>query len=172
MGKIILDPKLDTRKYGEQLEQLDIATYGTEADPTMQEIALAFPQLYRVLRRDDQVLGYTLAIPLKEDFFNAMKNGEVWEQNISVDDIDPSGSGLYIASIAASPKIKNKVPFLSGTLVGNLAERAISFNGEVIATPVTRTGENLARILSMSPTNNFPETNSQFKLKPRIWTRK
>ncbi len=167
MSKLTFDSKLNP-EYMAQIAAIDVDAYGATPDPAILPIATNFPELYRVLRRGNQVLGYTLAIPLKSEIFHAMKNGEAWEQDITVENVDPSAKGLYIASIASA---RNRRAFLSGTLVGVLGEKAMVFDGEVIGTPVTRTGENLAKMLSFKPTGHFPQTNLPFSIKPQVWAR-
>jgi hypothetical protein len=161
------------REYIPQLEEIDFATYGTMPSENYRKIASRFPDAYKLLRFGDKVLGYILLLGLNKNCLDALKQGKIGEEEISVIDISQTDpAGIYIASIASAPSVRNQKPFVSGTLVGSLAGRILDFRGEVVAMPVTRTGTNLARMLSLEPTEVMSPTDHSYELAPTIWRKK
>jgi hypothetical protein len=172
MSRLSIDSQLK-RKYVPQLEEIDFATYGIMPSENYRKIASRFPDAYKLLRFGDKVLGYTLLLGLNKNCLDALKQGKIGEEEISVRDISQTyPEGVYIASIASAPSMRNQKPFVSGTLVGSLTGRILDFRGEVIAMPVTRTGINLARMLSLEPTEIVSPTNQSYELVPTIWRKK
>lgn len=171
MKSIKLDSRLK-RKYIPQIAEIDFATYGAMPSENYEKIALRFPEAYKVIRFGNRVLGYTLVLGLNKRCLDALKQGRIGEEEINIRDISQtSPEGIYIASIAAANFVKNKKPFISGTLVGILAGQVIDFRGEVIAMPVTRTGINLAKMISLKPTGINVPTDQNYELNPEIWSR-
>lgn len=147
---LILDNELYER-YLLQLCEIDRASFGSEPTPQAMQWAKAKPWMYYVLRAGEEVIGYTLVMPLREVAFNAMKKGELWENRLQVSDVaDSDPKGFYVASIAASNRML-RYSFVVGTLCGILLGELGRCSKPVIAVPITRTGQKLAEILGMSP---------------------
>jgi len=147
---IVLDSALRREDIG-QLCDIDRFNFNSEPTANAIELAERRPGMYHVLRRGDEVLGYTLVMPLRKITFDALKQGKIWEDELTVADVSNSPGGLYICSVAASQRVKNRAPFVSGTLVGLVGGQVGRASTEVIAVPVTRVGEKIARMLRMVP---------------------
>ena len=149
---LLLDNELD-KAYLEQLCDIDRAAYQLEPTPQALVWAERKPWMYHILRRGDEVLGYTLVIPLRKIAYDAMKQGRIWEEELRVSDIDGTDpKGFYGGSIAASPKVRfNRQPFITGTLCGILGGQLGRSSREIIAIPITEAGQNLAEMLKMFP---------------------
>jgi hypothetical protein len=145
------------REYFEQLFRIDASSFSEE--PTENEIAWAEerPWMYRVLRRRNDVLGYTLVMPLRKVAFDALRSGRIWEHDIRVKDISDDPEGFYIGSVASSPSVRLIQPVITGTLLGVMAGQVGRSNKEVMAVPVSRVGEKIAQTIQMQPLDIFPE---------------
>ncbi len=170
--QIVLDNELD-RKYLGQLCEIDWTAFKLEPTAQAVEWAEENPWMYHVLRRGDDVLGYTLVMPLKKRAYDAMKQGRIFEDELELRDIDNNNpKGLYIGSIAASPKVRfNKHPFVTGTLCGVLGGQLGRSSREVIAIPFTKTGQKLAEMLKMRPIDSELDIQGVGGYSPRVFVK-
>ncbi len=143
---IELDARLE-RKYVDQVIELDRANYEQDPFPAALAWAEQKPWLYTLLRRGETVLGYGLVIPLIKNAFEALKEGRIWEDEITLDDIsETSPDGYYLASIAASADANYRERAL---IVGSTVGQLLRISKEVIAVPISEAGEKIARMIHM-----------------------
>jgi hypothetical protein len=148
---IVIDNELDMKYIG-QLFDIDKYNFGIEPAKNFLEMSERYPWMYHVLRKGDQVLGYTLVMRLREAAHEALKTGAIWEDELSWTDIDVEGpGGLYLSSVAAAESVKGKYPFVSGLLCGIVGGQLGRLSEEVIAIPVTKSGQNIVDMLKMHP---------------------
>ena len=140
---LILDPELD-RSYIEQLCDIDRISFQSEPFQNALEWAKQKPWMYSVLRRGNDVLGYTLIMPLRKNAYESIKKGRMWETEISVIDIDNTHpEGFYLASIASARITRNRFPFINGILCGIAGGQLERASLEIMAIPVTRVGQKI-----------------------------
>lgn len=145
---LIIDCSLDM-KYGDQLVDIDRFHFQEEPTTVAKQWAEKKPWMYTVLRRGDSVKGYGIVIPLKKLLFEAIRNGEVWEDGIGLEyiaDIHPFG--FYIASIASSPEASERErTMLVGATIGQVLKAPI----ETITIAISDSGERMCKMVKMDP---------------------
>ncbi|MBN2043127.1 MAG: hypothetical protein JW754_04960 [Candidatus Aenigmarchaeota archaeon] len=147
-SSIIIDDHLE-RKYWGQLMEIDRLAYSKEPNPAEMEWAEKRPEMYTVLRRGEKVFGYGLVIKMKSTAMKAMKKAELWEDGIGLDCIaNRSPLGYYVASIATLPGSTERERAIT---VGATVGQILKAPEEVIAIPVSESGDRICRMIRMEP---------------------
>lgn len=152
----------------EDIVTINRKAYGVEPHDEHIRIATQFPGQISGIGANGRVQCYADIWRLRKAAFDAMARGEIWENDITRRDIDFSNPfGLYVASIAADPASKKSLNLM---LVGNCSGR-IHGHPHVIATPVTKTGRHLLRLM------NFKERpvffgDQEYALTPQLFEKK
>jgi len=135
------------RRYVGQVVELDRINYQQAPFPAALAWAEQRPWMYTLLRRGETVLGYGLVIPLIKSAFEALKEGRMWEDEITLNYIaENSPRGYYLASIAANPEANYRERAL---IVGSTVGSLLRSPQEVIAVPISEAGDKIARMIHM-----------------------
>jgi hypothetical protein len=129
------------------------------------------PWLYHVLRQGNNVLGYTLVLPLRKTAFNEMKTGEIWENELGFSDINEvNPEGFYLSSVAASSKvISAQQNYITGRLCGVAGGQLGRSSKPVIAVPITEKGQSILEMLNMKPIESNLDIKGVNNYKPKVW---
>lgn len=144
---LVIDNKLE-RAYLDQLVALDRTAYHQEPTRVSLDWAERRPEMYTILRRGDYVVGYGLVLPLRQAPFEALQDGNIWEDELLVSCLSDSSTpdGYYLASIVAVPNATARErAMIVGVTVGPLLRAP----RETIAIPVSSAGERICHILQM-----------------------
>lgn len=146
--KIRALPKIDKTHF-EAVAQIDRQRFGQEPSDIWASVAERFPNNYTILTLDDQVAGYGLIVPIDGFASEALKRGELGEDEIPQHIVDSRDSkSLYIASIASR---LNAGPIIRSRLVGYSLGPVLRAPKEVIAVAVSDDGESIAREVGLTP---------------------
>ena len=111
------------------------------------------------LKQNNRIIGFAMALSLKEKSFNDLKTGKIDETDLGIDDIDLSDdaySYIYLSSIAIDKSFRNNLTLVKLFKRFRKHISGIISNGanvrEVIADVITPEGKKLARrLLRMQP---------------------
>ena len=167
---IILDNELES-SYLEQICNIDKVAFQLEPTKHFLTIAKKTPWLYHVLRQGNNVLGYTSVLPLRKTAFNAMKTGEIWENELQFSDIDEiNPEGFYLLSVAASSKVISSQQYcITGRLCGVAGGQLGRSSKPVIAVPITEKGQSVAEMLNMKPIQSNLDIKGVNNYTPKVW---
>jgi hypothetical protein len=167
---IIVDPRLEKR-FLPQISDLDQINFKLEHPRNWIEISESRSDLYTLIRRGEEVLGYVLIMPLRRPTFEALKSGTLGDYEVGLRDLSENPAGIYVASVASSPRIRNKFGFIGGLLVGIVGGQIAKVPTEVLAIPISRVGEHMARILQMEELQEYDLLPGVEGYQPRIFRR-
>lgn len=137
-------PRLEKFHIGEILD-IDRCRYGQEPFPAALTWAERRPWAYNVLTFQDEVVGYGCVLPVDWFAHNALKKGEMWEDEIPLRHIPldwGKASAFYIPSIAAFPDTKR---LLTSRLVGYTLGRILQSPLEVFGIAISHYGESVVQ---------------------------
>lgn len=145
--KLFVHPRIE-REHFNQIAEIDRAAYNQEPDETTLSWAERKPWMYTVLTVGKQVQGYGVVIPVNHFAHEALKRGEMAENELRLKYIalPDEASGLFIASIAASLKAHSVI---SSRLAGYVNGSILKVPKEVFAITVSRNGDSMAREIGM-----------------------
>ena len=132
MIKTIVEPRI-RREFLPQISLLDLENYHLDHPQNWQRIAEQRPEFYTVISRGNNVLGYSLVLPLRREAYESLRAGKIGDFELQPRDISDDPAGFYVASVAASRQIRNRFPLLCGVLVGLVGAQTIRASKEVIA---------------------------------------
>lgn len=129
------------------------------------------PNIYVMVQDDNtkKIVGYINVMPLTDLYYNKIKNGEIIDTNIPIEEIQtykPNGKyNVYFSSIAILPEYQNTNAFktlLKGLCnnINQLKQQKISFSN-VIADTVSEIGEKFCKKMNFKFVTN---TNHNSKI--------
>jgi len=144
MRDVKVYPRLEKAHIGKILD-IDRCRYGQKHFPAALRWAERRPWAYNVLIFRDEVVGYGCVLPVDFFAYNALKRGEIGEDELTLKNIplDWGGaSAFYIPSIAAFPDAER---VLTSRLVGYTLGRILQSPLEVFGIAVSHYGESVAQ---------------------------
>ncbi len=151
---LTIDFKLQKEHFG-QLIDIDRAVFQQEPHQNQIAIAERRPELYTVIRRGNDVVGYGLVLPLRKTALKALKEGRMWEDEIGLDCLTDRPVGFYISSIAAKLDASERERAM---IVGSTVSPPFREKHETIAIPISEAGDRICRnLLRMMPVRSRTE---------------
>jgi len=147
MRNLRVFPRVE-KKHFKQIEQIDSRRFGGNVNPEFFALAQKHPELYTVLCHNNDVAGYGLVVPVSHFAVEAIKRGEMGEDEIlkHVEVRKPEAD--YIASIASDPTAG---AILRSRLVGYTLGPLLRSPREAIAVAVSEDGDSIAKEIGLKP---------------------
>ncbi len=150
MHKIEAHGRLE-REHLQHVVAIDRECFNQEPSSTAFAWAELRPDMYNVLTFNGQVLGYGLVMPLTAFACEALKRGEMSEEELTLKYITSASrcAGLYLASMAST---KRAGTIIRSRLVGYTMGTVLRVPKEVFTIAVTTDGASVAQeLVGMSP---------------------
>ncbi len=130
--------------------EIDKFRFGKEPSPTQFDWAEQFPWAYSVLTQGGLVAGYSLVLPVDNFGAEALKRGEMEEEELTRRFIRPLDAcdALYLASVAARPEAESHI---RKQLVGITQGQLLRPRVEMFAIAISKAGDSIAKELQMTP---------------------
>lgn len=139
------------REHRSQVIAIDQECFKQEPSATALAWAELRPDMYNVLTLDGRVMGYGLVIPVTYFAREALKRGEMSEDELQLKYVTTveRSAGLYLASVATS---KQSGAIIRSRLVGYTMGTLLRVPTEVFTVAVTSDGERISReLIGMTP---------------------
>lgn len=143
------------REHRSQVCNIDRECFKQEPSSVALTWAELRPDMYNVLTLDGLVVGYGLVIPVNSFAREALKRGEMCEDELHLKHITTIErcSGLYIASIASAKKAG---AVIRSRLVGYTMGTLLRAPSEVFTITVTSDGDRVAQeLVGLTPSKYF-----------------
>lgn len=146
---LIVHPKI-SREHIDQITQIDRQRFNISLpSKSLVENALVHPWTYTVLTIDDNVLGYGLVVPVSAFAKEALKRGEMDEDEAITEyfRLPSEADAFYISSIASR---KGTKPVFTSRLVGYTLGSVLRAEKPVFGIAVSKEGENMVQEIGLT----------------------